>query len=247
MNEKVLKEIGLTDAEIKVFIELSKVESAMASEISEKVGIYRTNIYDILESLIKKGLVSYIIKANRKHFIASKPHKLLDYLKEKEQKIKEHEKQVQELIPLLLKLKKPKREELKAEIYRGKEGLKTLLADMLNNCKGQYCCLGYSAVSSQIIPYYYKHWNKKRIKMKVSRKMITKEQMRNNEYVKSPLTKVRFLPDEYNIPISTMIYGNKIWILILSDKDHISLLIESEKMVKSFLNYFNTLWKVAKP
>ena len=88
MDEKILKEIGLTDAEIKVFIELSKVDSAMASEIAEKVGIYRTNIYDIFEALIKKGLVSYIIKANRKHFMASKPQKLLDYLKEREEKIK---------------------------------------------------------------------------------------------------------------------------------------------------------------
>lgn len=247
MNEKILKDIGLTDAEIRVFIELSKVDSAMASEIAGKVGIYRTNVYDILESLIEKGLVSYIIKANRKHFIASKPQKLLDYLREKEQKIKEQEKHIQDLIPLILKLKKPKQEELKAEIYRGKEGLKTLLTDMLNNCNGQYHCLGYSAVSSQIIPYYYSHWNKRRIKMKVSRKMVTKEQMRNNEFVKSALTKVRYLPDEYNIPISTMIYGNKIWVLILSDNDHVSLLVESEKMVKSFLNYFNELWKVAKP
>jgi sugar-specific transcriptional regulator TrmB len=246
MDEKILKEIGLTEAETKVFIELSKIDSAMASEIAEKVGIYRTNIYDIFESLIKKGLVSYIIKSNRKHFIASKPQKLLGYLKEREEKIKEQEKQVQDLIPILLKLKQPKKEELKAEIYRGKEGLKALLEDMLNNCNRMYYCLGYSAVSSKIIPYYYLHWNKRRIKMKVSRKMIAKEQMKDNEFVKSPLTKVKFLPDSYDIPISTMIYGNKIWVLILTDDDHISLLIESEKLAKSFTNYFNQLWKLAK-
>jgi len=244
MDEKILKEIGLTDAEIRVFIELSKVDSSMASEIAEKVGIYRTNVYDILESLIEKGLVSYIIKANRKHFIASKPQKLLDYLNEKEQKIKEQEEQVQALIPLLLKLKQPKKEELKAEIYRGKEGLKALLNDMLNSKEIFY--LNYSAVSSHLIPYYHHHWNKKRIKKKIVRKMLTKEQMRNSEFVKSPFTKVRFMSDEYDNPISTMIYGNKIWILILLDNDQISLVVESEKVAKSFLNNFNELWKLAK-
>ena len=43
-----------------------------------------------------------------------------------------------------------------------------------------------------------------------------------------------------------MIYGNKIWVLILTDDDHISLLIESEKLSRSFINYFNLLWKIAK-
>lgn len=245
MDEKILKEIGLTDAEIKVFIELSKLDSAMASEIAGKVGIYRTNVYDILESLIEKGLVSYIIKANRKHFIASKPQKLLGYLKEKKEKIKEQEKQIQELIPILLKLKQPKQEELKAEIYRGKEGLKTLLDDMLTERKTIYY-LGYSAVSQQIIPYFFIHWHKRRIKMKIKRKIITKEQMKNSEAVKMQLTEVKFLPDSYNLPISTMIYGNKLWVLIPSDNDHISLLIESKKLSQSFLNYFEYLWKLAK-
>lgn len=246
MDEKILKEIGLTDAEIKVFIELSKVDSAMASEIAEKVGIYRTNIYDILESLIEKGLVSYIIKANRKHFIASKPQKLLGYLREKGEKIKEQEKQIQEIIPILLNLKQPKQEELKAEIYRGKEGLKTLLNDMINERKTIFY-LGYSAITKQILPYFFIHWHKRRVKLKIKRKIIAKEQMREGEAVTLPLTEVKFLPDSYNIPISTMIYGDKIWVLIPSDNDHISLLIESKKLARSFLNYFELLWKLAKP
>lgn len=245
MDEKILKEIGLTDAEIKVFIELSKVDSAMASEIAEKVGIYRTNVYDILESLIEKGLVSYIIKANRKHYIASKPQKLLGYLKEKEEKIMEQEKQIQKLIPILLRLKQPRQEELKAEVYRGKEGLKTLLNDMLNERKTIYY-LGYSAVSQQIIPYFFIHWHKKRAKLKIKRKILTKGQMRDTEAIKMPLTEVKYLSDEYNTPISVMIYGDKMWVLIPSDNDHISLLIESKKLSQSFLNYFNQLWKLAK-
>lgn len=245
MDEKVLRDIGLTDAEIKVFIELSKRESAMASEIAVKVGICRTNIYDLLESLIKKGLVSYIIKANRKHFIASKPQKLLDYLKEREELIKEQEKQIQDLIPILLKLRQPTKEELKAEIYRGKEGLKTLLNDMLNEKKTIYY-LGYSAISQEIMPYFLIHWHKRRAKLKINRKILTKEQMRGEEAMSKPFTEARYLPDEYNTPISTMIYGQKIWVLIPSDGDHISLLIESKKLSQSYHTYFEQLWNIAK-
>ena len=245
MEEKILKEIGLTDAEIKIFIELSKLDSAMASEISKKVGIYRTNVYDILDALIKKGLVSYIIKSNKKHFIASKPQKLLDYLKEREEKIKEQEIQINELIPLILKLKQPKEEELKAEIYRDKEGLKTLLNDMLD-AKKTIFYLGYSAIAKNILPYFLIHWHKKRVKMRIKRKIITKEQMKGDDSLKIPFTETKFIPDNYNIPISTMIYGSKILILIPSGNNHISLLIESKKLSQSFMNYFEQLWSVAK-
>ncbi len=245
MDKKILKEIGLTNAEIDVFIELSKVDSAMASGIAEKVGIYRTNVYDIFESLIEKGLVSYIIKNNKKHYMASKPQKLLGYLREKEEKIREQEIQIQELIPVLLKLKQPRQEELKAEIYRGKEGLKTLLNDMLEEGKTIHY-LSYSGVSKQIMPYFWIHWQKRRLKLKIKRKVITKEQMRKTEAVEMPLTQVKYLPDGYDLPISTMIYGEKVWVLIPSDNDHISLLIESKKLSQSFLNYFEQLWKIAK-
>ncbi|MBI2131171.1 hypothetical protein HYU10_05400 [Candidatus Woesearchaeota archaeon] len=221
MDYKLLREIGLTDAEIRVYMELIKTDSAMASEVAEKVGIFRTNVYDLLESLIEKGLVSYIIKANRKHFIASKPQRLFDYLKEKEDKIREQEKQVKKLIPSLFKLKGPKTEELKAEIYRGREGLKTLLNDMLSARKIIHY-LGYSGVSFDIIPYYTAHWQKKRVNKKIVRKILTKTQMRNSKALKYPFTKARFLPDHYNTPISTMIYNNKIWILMPSDNDHVS-------------------------
>ncbi len=81
--------------------------------------------------------------------------------------------------------------------------------------------------------------------LKIKRKIIAKEQMREDEAVKLPLTEAKFLPDSYNIPISTMIYGDKIWVLIPSDNDHISLLIESKKLAQSFLNYFELLWKIA--
>ncbi|HIH31176.1 TPA: hypothetical protein HA235_00565 [Candidatus Woesearchaeota archaeon] len=245
MDTAVLKDIGLTDAEIKVYLELSKVDSAMASEIAEKINIYRTNVYDLLEALIEKGLVSYIIKFNRKHYVASRPNKLLDFLKEKEEKIKTQQSEIQQLIPILLNLKQPKEEELKAEIYRGKEGLKNLLNDMLDEGQEIYY-LGYSGISQNIIPYFLIHWHKRRVKLKIKRKILTKEQMRDSDAIKKPLTQVKFLPDSYNIPISIMIYGNKMWVIVPSDNDHISLLIESKKLAKSFLNYFNELWDVAK-
>lgn len=62
MNTEILKEIGMTETEIKVYIALLEQGESLASKISLKAGVERAVTYHILEKLIKKGIVSYVIK-----------------------------------------------------------------------------------------------------------------------------------------------------------------------------------------
>ena len=75
-----MKEIGLTKAEIDVYLILLKSEQMIASEITKQVQMQRPNVYDALERLIEKGLVNYVIKKNLKFFKATPPEKLRDYM-----------------------------------------------------------------------------------------------------------------------------------------------------------------------
>ncbi len=246
MDAAILKEIGLTDNEIKVYLAMLEEDESLASAIAEKTKINRSLMYTILNNLMEKGMVSYVIKENRKYFRATDPEKILNVLKEKEDIIKRQEEEIKKIIPDLRKLKVPRKEEVKVEIYRGKEGNKTLLDDILRVGE-DYLCLGYSGISSGVIPYYHVHWHKKRIKMGIKRKIISKEQMRGHKTIKYGLTQARYVPDALNIPISTMIYGNKVWIMLPVGKgDQISILIESVRIANSYRNYFDLLWKIAK-
>ncbi len=246
MDILILKEIEMTDNEIKVYLVMLEEDESLASTIAEKTKINRSLMYTILNNLIEKGMVSYIIKENRKYFRATDPEKILNVLKEKEDRIKEQEEQIKRIIPDLRKLKLPKKEEVKVEIYRGKEGNKTLLDDILREGK-DYLCLGYSALSSEVISYYFAHWHKKRVKLGIKRRIITKEQMRGHKAMRYGLTTARYVPDVLNIPISTMIYGNKVWIMLPVDRgDQVSILIESKNIAYSYRNYFSLLWKIAK-
>ena len=73
-----------------------------ATQITKYTGLHRPNIYDIIEKLHKKGLASFVIKNNVKYFRASSPTKILDYIKEKEEKIKK-------ILPELIELSKEKK------------------------------------------------------------------------------------------------------------------------------------------
>src|SRR3989338_9820948 len=86
--ERTLEELGLTKTESKVYLCLLRKGSIPIGSITKDTGIHRRTIYDIIERLIEKGLVNYILNNDIKYFEAIDPERLLDILKEKEEKIK---------------------------------------------------------------------------------------------------------------------------------------------------------------
>ena len=90
MDERIFQELGLTENESKVYLALLELGPSLAGTVSKKTGIHRRNIYDITERLIKKGLVGYILKNNRRLFEASNPNRLKDILSEKQKALDEN-------------------------------------------------------------------------------------------------------------------------------------------------------------
>ena len=83
----------------------------------KKTGLHRVLIYDALESLIKKGLASYVIKENIKYFQAADPQRLLNFIEEKQE-------QAKSIIPELALLQTQSHKKQTVSIYEGIKGLK---------------------------------------------------------------------------------------------------------------------------
>lgn len=243
VDQNLLREIGLKDNEIKVYIKLLELGESLASYIGVKVGLNRTHSYDILESLMKKGLVSYVIKNNRKYFLATDPKRLIDYLKEKEESLKQKEQEMQELISNLLKIKPKKKIEEKVEIYRGKEGIKTIFNEILESVK-EYRVLGATGQVATQLEYFFPKHEKQRIKRNIKLKLLFNEELRGKNITKRKLAEVRFLSKEHSSPIPTIIYNNKVVILVW--KTPSAIVIEDEEIFNTYKNYFDLLWIAAK-
>jgi len=54
MNLEILRKIGLSEGEIKVYNALLEIGVTSINNIHKKVGVDRRNIYDILNKLIEK-------------------------------------------------------------------------------------------------------------------------------------------------------------------------------------------------
>ena len=80
MDSKILESVGLTKSEIKLYITLLKIGNTTSGDLIKKSEVSRSKVYDVLEKLKKKGFVSEIIKENIRHFEATDPSKITDYL-----------------------------------------------------------------------------------------------------------------------------------------------------------------------
>lgn len=242
MERQELVNIGLSGNEADIYLALLSLGPSLVSKIVEKTGINRTNIYDRIERLIDKGLVSYVIKNNRKYFSAAEPKRLLRYLEEKEEKINKEKESIQNILPDLEKYK-PVQSKENVEVFEGKEGLKTILGMILDS-KQDILTYGSNGNFSKILTFYFTHYLKKLEKSKIKMKVIFNEDDTKKPF-KWKFAEARYIPEQYKSPTETTIFGDNIVIFILTEEPR-AILIKSKATSESYKRYFDFLWKNAK-
>src|SRR3989344_6526669 len=125
-----LLKVGLTDGESKVYLALSEIGSSTVGPIVKKSGVASSNIYDILDRLVGKGLVSFVVKSKTKYFQAAPPHNLLEYLESREKEISSQKASLIKSLPDLENLQGTHMTQ-EAEVFVGKKGLRSAYEKML--------------------------------------------------------------------------------------------------------------------
>lgn len=246
---EILKKIGLTNNEITVYLSLLEIGSSTTGDIIKKSYLHSSRVYGCLERLQSKGLVSYVIKANRKYFEATNPERLIDYLEERQKQIEEEKSEVKKIIPELVakhKITKPVQE---ANIYSGYKGIRSLLNNILQELKegGEYYVFGAEGGMRDVLGPYFALYQKQKAKFKIKSKVIFGGKARKTKLLEEYIGDARFIPSEFSSPTDTFIYDDKIIIFIWNEKPPFAVLIKNKSAAESYKNYFKVLWKSSTP
>jgi sugar-specific transcriptional regulator TrmB len=242
-----LLKIGLTEGEAKVYLALVGLGSSTVGPIVKKARVAYSNVYDILNRLIEKGIVSFIIKDKTKYFQAVSPSNLLDYLDKKEKEIQKQKEDLQKVLKEIEKLQENKPEQ-EAEIFLGKKGLKTayekLLSKVNKNDEDTYFYIHEKEYAEEADNFYF---SLKHLIKKVNFRGIVNEEKIKSEFTKrfknSKTIKIRFA----NFPIPGNIEVCKDKLLLVSwKKPIIAVLIHSQSIADNFKRYFESVWKVSR-
>lgn len=241
--ETTLTKLGLTGNEAKIYTTLLKLGSALAGEITSYSGIHRRNVYDAIERLMEKGLVSFVIINNRKLFKAADPSRLLVVLDEQKNKIDNTRMAIEILVPQLRALTITK-EKHDVSYFRGKEGIKTVYEDILISGKN-YIGYGSGMHIETLLKNYFKHFIKRRIELGIRRKMIWDESSRGKYFTTVPLLESKYLPDEVCSYAALRVYGNKVAIILFAEEQPLAVVIENKAIADGYRKYFEVMWKAA--
>jgi len=245
MNEKLLQEIGLTNSEIKVYTTLLKSGSIKVGDLMKQLILHRSRVYEAINRLTEKGLVSYVIKNNIKFFEATDPERLLSYIEEQKEKLNEKELNIKKIIPELKKQIPSSLPHAEAHVFAGKEGFKTIRKDILKQKQDLYL-IGAVGKEDKFLKYFFPNFNKLRIKNKIKWKILYDAEVKGKKITKLPLMETKFLPKEYSSPAVINIYGDKVVNVLWKEDNPICFMIINKDIADSYRKWFELLWKTAK-
>ncbi|MGV8150113.1 MAG: TrmB family transcriptional regulator [Candidatus Woesearchaeota archaeon] len=248
MDTSPLEEIGLTKSEIKVYLALLRLGQTTSGPIVDESRVTRSKIYDILERLKNKGLVSHITKESTKYFSAADPTSIIHYLDKKEKSIKKEKQDIQKILPELLIYQTLSKEKKIAEIFVGMNGMENAFNTIIKefNSKEVYYAFGAGKGENiKQIQLFFTRLHNKRIEKKINSMIIFNESSKGlfKTQERSKFTQTRYMTN--STPAAINIYKDYTIIAILNDEP-ITILIKNQDTANSFREYFKIMWNSIK-
>ena len=244
MQKYILEEVGLTKGEAKVYLTLLKTGETTTGKIIEEAQISAGKVYQILDKLIKKGLVSYIIKDKTKYFSSSHPNRILDLLYEKEKEIKNKEDELKNVMPSLIKAYEFDKKVNETTLFKGIKGIQTAIFELLGNAEKEIFAMGLTTSKDETFNLLWENWHRERAKRKIRCKCLFSEV--NKDYYQK-LKKMNYTEIKVIKGITpSAITISKEYVLIQTYEDVGCLLIKNKEIAQSFKTFFETMWSIAK-
>jgi sugar-specific transcriptional regulator TrmB len=239
MEMEILEEVGLTKRESSVYLALLQLNETTVGPIIAKSGIPNSKIYDTLDKLKNKGLVSFVVKSNKKHYQAADPKHILELLEEKKNKLKE-------ILPELQRKRKFASVQHSATVFEGFDGLKSAFRNMLNelNPKDEYLVFTTGEKRDEQTELFFKNHHERRIELGVHVKLIAPTSLRHQFKKRENLTNLRLRYTLKILPTGVYIYNNKVMHITEGDQP-VAFVIQSQQHTQRYREFLNEMLQKA--
>ena len=235
-----LRELGLTEKEVAVYLECLKTGATSAQRLSKATQLRRTTTYDTLESLRMKGLIVTFERDKKTFFEAVDPRRLPDMLKERERRVKE-------AVPELLKLRGTATEKPSLQMFDGLKGIYALMDQIYE--ENELLQYGSARIGKAMLPSIPESFARRRaergIKLRAVFERSAEAMFRTKDPAIAKVTKLRFLDAMATMPTVTFIAGDKVATLSLGG-ELLGVLIEDKEIAQTQRMIFELLWAQAK-
>lgn len=248
--KNILTKLWLTEKETEVYLlGLSSIRPT-AQFLSKKTGIKRSSIYDVIDSLSRKGLITKCIEWKHTYFQVFPPEELLSYLdrnkREIEKDIEQKKYLLREHLVELKSLQNIHTTKPQVRFYEGDMGMREAYEDTLSTTAPEWI-RAFANVDTihpalpNFFPEYYLRRKNKWIPIRAvfPNTPLSIERQRNDkkEYRTTKIVDA----EKYNFTPEVNFYDNKV--LIVSWLEKMAITIESAEIADCFKKMFDLLWE----
>jgi sugar-specific transcriptional regulator TrmB len=233
---KILQSIGLNERQAKIYLASLELGTGSAQKIAGKAGLPRTTVYEVLEHLVHQGFISTFLKKRVKHYSAEDPHQVIRLAESKVNTLKD-------ALPEMNAIVGRDRKRPTVRFYQGKEQMKMVLEEMLVEADE---LLSFAAPEDLFreLGDWYLDFVKRRIKQKVSVRLIATDSTRARERQRiglSELRTVKIVPNSFVFHGTKWIWKNKIGMFSFTG-DLVCVVTESKELADTERAMFEHLW-----
>lgn len=238
--------IGFSEKEANVYLALLELGKGTVSATARAAGINRTTGYNVLDSLVSKGLVRVSGKAPKQEYVAESPNLIITLLKEKAEQSQKQLKNATKIVPQLKSIhnvgNRPK-----VKFYEGEAGLIEVYEDTLTS---KETIRAFATVDDMhnTLPDYFPKYYKRRAGKKIAIRAIIPKTEVGLERIKHDKKEMRttyLIPkDKFYFSPEINIYDNKV--MIASWREKLGIIIESEEIADAMKKIYELSWAEAK-
>lgn len=237
----LLQHLGLSEKEIQTYLVVLKSGPSPVRKISKETRINRGTTYDLLKSLIKKGILSYYHKDKHQYFSAEDPSKLKDLLEQREHELERLKNEINKVIPELKSLQEKMGAKPVVKYYEGLSGIKTILKDVLNTSlisNKEYCVYSSSAIKKYLYEAYPR-FSADRIKAKVRVQTVSV----GPGGTTVGLDERKWLTKKKSAPTYILIYSGKVAMISVDEEGNpLGVIIEDYHIFQTQKMIFDFIW-----
>lgn len=233
----ILKQIGLSEKEAKVYLTLFKLGESNLNNIAAGAGIPRTTVYTPLNSLIQRGFVDFYKKKGRKYYVATAPEKILEIQEENLQGLQENLERFNDI-------GKSAQKKPDIRFFEGTAGIKLIFNEILAESRPIDAITSIEDMN-KIANEQFGYFIEKRIQQRLKIRLLTnkwKDAINLKKTDAESFRETKFVPKKYEFNTANYIYGNKVAMLSLKQEPIVGLIIVDKEIANTQKMYFELIW-----
>ena len=240
MMERILTENGLGEKEVKIYLAALEAGEATVAAVARRAGVERTTVYNLLEDMRKKGLLSFTKRRGIQHVSALPPRVLVD-------RFKKSASLAESILPQLLELGYSSPLKPRMRFYEDMNGLKDILREVSHSKYPTAGFTDYAAMPKELLTFICKEvvprrrTHKNFIRLLAPRNAVNAAMQKDDARHYGEHRLIRFPAHVEHVEI-LLFDDTKTAFLSFAPRELFGTVIDSNAIHRMLLNLFQVLW-----